>query len=180
VVRLVLGTVLLVKGSLLATDWLGSRTLLLTRLLGRAHRHHGAFHIGRTRWLSAGATGLTLFGLVLFGAGLFDLLRGAIDAESPPAPGLRSSTIWHNMTVARRQTLIQLDDARIAALDQRAAASGRSRSDLIREAVDLLLGTGDSAAIDAAIIAGYEHHPTSEQDAWALQGALAAIRAEPW
>jgi Arc/MetJ-type ribon-helix-helix transcriptional regulator len=80
----------------------------------------------------------------------------------------------------RRQTLIQLDDARIAALDQRAAASGRSRSDLIREAVDLLLGTGDSAAIDAAIIAGYEQHPTPEQDAWALQGALAAIRAEPW
>ena len=84
------------------------------------------------------------------------------------------------MAMARRQTLIQLDDARIAALDQRAAASGRSRSDLIREAVDLLLGTGDSAAIDAAIIAGYAHDPTPEQDAWALQGALAAIRAEPW
>ena len=92
----------------------------------------------------------------------------------------RASTIWHNIIVARRQTLIQLDDARIAALDQRATASGRSRSDLIREAVDLLLGTGDSAAIDAAIIAGYEHHPTPEQDTWALQGALAAIRAEPW
>ncbi len=84
------------------------------------------------------------------------------------------------MAVARRQTLIQLDDARIAALDQRAAASGRSRSDLIREAIDLLLGTGDTAAIDAAIVAGYEHHPAPEQDAWTLQGALAAISAEPW
>ena len=41
--------------------------------------------------------------------------------------------------MARRQTLIQLDDARLAALDERAAASGRSRSDLIREAIDLLL-----------------------------------------
>jgi predicted transcriptional regulator len=84
------------------------------------------------------------------------------------------------MVVARRQTLIQLDDARLAALDQRAATSGRSRSDVIREAVDLFLGTGDAAAIDAAIVAGYERHPAPEPDAWTLQGALAAIRAEPW
>jgi predicted transcriptional regulator len=83
-------------------------------------------------------------------------------------------------TMARRQTLIQLDDARIAALDQRAAASGRSRSDLIREAIDLLLETGDPAAIDAAIAAGYERQPASEPDAWTVLGATAAIRAEPW
>jgi Ribbon-helix-helix protein, copG family len=63
------------------------------------------------------------------------------------------------MAIARRQTLIQLDDASIAALDQRAAASGRSRSDLVREAIDLLLGAGDAAAIDAAIVAGYEKVP---------------------
>ena len=84
------------------------------------------------------------------------------------------------MVVARRQTLIQLDDARIAALDQRAVASGRSRSDLIREAVDLLLGTGDTAAIDAAIVAGYERHPAPEQDPWTFHGAVATIAAEPW
>jgi metal-responsive CopG/Arc/MetJ family transcriptional regulator len=80
----------------------------------------------------------------------------------------------------RRQTLIQLDDARLAALDERAAASGRSRSDLVREAVDLLLGTGDAATIDAAIVAGYARHPPTGDDAWAKAGALAAIRAEPW
>jgi Arc/MetJ-type ribon-helix-helix transcriptional regulator len=84
------------------------------------------------------------------------------------------------MAMARRQTLIQLDDARLAALDERAAASGRSRSDLVREAVDLLLGTGDAAAIDAAIVQGYERVPASERDLWAFEGALAAIRAEPW
>jgi predicted transcriptional regulator len=84
------------------------------------------------------------------------------------------------MVIARRQTLIQLDDARLAALDQRAAASDRSRSELIREAIDLLLGTGDAAAVDAAIIAGYERRPAAGQDAWALQGAVAAIEAEPW
>jgi len=82
--------------------------------------------------------------------------------------------------IARRQTLVQLDDARIAALDQRAAATGRSRSDLIREAVDLLLGTGDEAAIDSAIVAGYERHPAPKPDAWTVQAALASIKEEPW
>jgi Arc/MetJ-type ribon-helix-helix transcriptional regulator len=84
------------------------------------------------------------------------------------------------MAVPRRQTLIQLDDARLAALDERAAASGRSRSDLVRQAIDLLLGTGDAAAVDAAIVDGYKRTPVSEQDPWALAGALAAIKAEPW
>jgi Arc/MetJ-type ribon-helix-helix transcriptional regulator len=84
------------------------------------------------------------------------------------------------MSVARRQTLIQLDDGRLAALDERAAASGRSRSDLVREAIDLLLGTGDAAAIDAAIVRGYERTPPAGDDPWALEGALAAIRMEPW
>ena len=84
------------------------------------------------------------------------------------------------MPVPRRQTLVQLDDARLAALDERAAASGRSRSDLVREAIDLLLGTGDAAAVDAAIVAGYARVPPPERDPWANEGALAAIKAEPW
>jgi len=93
---------------------------------------------------------------------------------------LRWPTIWHNMAMARRQTLIQLDDARLAALDERAVASGRSRSELVREAIDLLLGTGDAAAIDSAIVEGYARTPALKRDAWAFEGALAAIRAEPW
>jgi metal-responsive CopG/Arc/MetJ family transcriptional regulator len=84
------------------------------------------------------------------------------------------------MIMARRQTLIQLDDARLAALDQRAATEGRSRSDLIREAVDLLLGAGDAGAIDEAIVAGYRRSPQPEADAWTLAGTIAAIKAEPW
>ena len=84
------------------------------------------------------------------------------------------------MIMARRQTLIQLDDARLAALDERAASSGRSRSDLIREAVDLLLESGESAAVDAAIIEGYRTWPAPDRDAWSLVGAISAIRSEPW
>jgi Arc/MetJ-type ribon-helix-helix transcriptional regulator len=97
-------------------------------------------------------------------------------SPSPPIVGM----IWHNMALARRQTLIQLDDARLAALDERAATAGRSRSDLVREAIDLLLGTGDAAAIDAAISEGYARAPAPERDPWASEGAVAAIRAEPW
>jgi Arc/MetJ-type ribon-helix-helix transcriptional regulator len=82
--------------------------------------------------------------------------------------------------MARRQTLIQLDDVRLAALDERAAASGRSRSDLVREAIDLLLGTGDAAAVDAAIVDGYARAPAPKRDLWAFEGALAVIKAEPW
>jgi metal-responsive CopG/Arc/MetJ family transcriptional regulator len=81
--------------------------------------------------------------------------------------------------MARRKTLIQLDDARLAALDERAAASGRSRSDLIREAIDVLLGMSDRATIDAEIVAGYKRSPVSEHP-WAFQSAVAAIKAEPW
>lgn len=84
------------------------------------------------------------------------------------------------MVVPRRQTLIQLDDERLAALDQRAAASGRSRSELIREAIDLLLGTGEAAAVDAAIVEGYRRMPPRAANPWAVVGALAAIEAEPW
>jgi metal-responsive CopG/Arc/MetJ family transcriptional regulator len=80
----------------------------------------------------------------------------------------------------RRQTLIQLDDARLAALDERAAVSGRSRSELVREAIDLLLGRGDAAVIDAAIVAGYEREPAASPDRWTVQNAIDAIKAEPW
>jgi hypothetical protein len=104
---------------------------------------------------------------------------GEIEYRLEPTLGAISH-ICDNMAMARRQTLIQLDDARIAALDERAAASGRSRSDLIREAVDLLLGTGDAAAIDAAIVAGYRRHPPPKRDSWVWNAAIASIREEPW
>jgi metal-responsive CopG/Arc/MetJ family transcriptional regulator len=84
------------------------------------------------------------------------------------------------MVMARRQTLVQLDDARIAALDERAASEGLSRSQLIRQAVDLFLGTGDRAAIDREIVEGYRSQPPDEPDYWAVENAISAIKEEPW
>jgi metal-responsive CopG/Arc/MetJ family transcriptional regulator len=82
--------------------------------------------------------------------------------------------------MARRRIVVELDDARIAALDRRAAAVGRSRSELVRDAIDLRLAAGDDAAIDAAIVAGYEHRPAPERDAWTIRSAIASVKEEPW
>lgn len=79
-------------------------------------------------------------------------------------------------TMRRTQTLVQLTDDLLAALDQRAAATGRSRSDLIREAIQDYLGEDDA---DRAIIAGYRRVP-QETDPWAEALARDSIATEPW
>ena len=57
-------------------------------------------------------------------------------------------------SVTRKQVLVQLDDALVAALDQRAGEAGISRSGLIRTAItahlrDLEWEDADRAALDA-------------------------------
>ena len=82
--------------------------------------------------------------------------------------------------VARRQTLVQLDDSLLAMLDERAARSGVSRSELIRTAIAAYLAQEREAAIDAAIIDGYTRIPAEKHDAWAEASARRSIQAEPW
>ncbi len=79
----------------------------------------------------------------------------------------------------RRQTLVQLNDRLLALLDERAARSGRSRSDLIREAIERYVREDEEAAIDAAIVEGYTRIP-QEDDPWADLLARESIREEPW
>lgn len=81
--------------------------------------------------------------------------------------------------MARRQSLVQLSDELVALLDERAARSGRSRSALIREAVEHYLRADAEAGIDAAIVRGYERMP-QEPDRWLDVAAREAIAAEPW
>lgn len=69
--------------------------------------------------------------------------------------------------MARIQTLMQLTDDLVRQLDEKAAHGGRSRSELIREAIEHFLVDDRRRAIDAALIAGYERMPQIEsQDAW--------------
>lgn len=82
--------------------------------------------------------------------------------------------------MARRQTLVQLSDELVALLDERASRTGRSRSEIIRAAVEHELARDREAAIDAAIVSGYERVPPPELDEWAEASAKRSIGAEPW
>jgi metal-responsive CopG/Arc/MetJ family transcriptional regulator len=82
--------------------------------------------------------------------------------------------------MARTQTLVQLTDDLLARLDERAAREQRSRSTLIREAIEDYLRDELQAEIDRRIIEGYRRLPqTGDEDAWARANARAAIREEP-
>jgi Arc/MetJ-type ribon-helix-helix transcriptional regulator len=81
--------------------------------------------------------------------------------------------------MARTPALVQLNDDLIARLDARAAAARRSRSDLIREAIERYLTDDPAAAIDAAIVESYTRTPPSE-DFGAAWAARQSIEAEPW
>lgn len=81
--------------------------------------------------------------------------------------------------MARTQTLVQLSDELLAQLDARVAREGRSRSELIREAVSGYLRGDREADIDRRIVAAYTRAPQED-----LLGADAMARtmvaAEPW
>jgi len=78
--------------------------------------------------------------------------------------------------MARTQTLVQLSDRLLAALDQRAAQRGVSRSQVIREAVEAYVASDLEAEISRQILQGYERQPRTVDDwgdleAWMLEAA---------
>jgi metal-responsive CopG/Arc/MetJ family transcriptional regulator len=87
-------------------------------------------------------------------------------------------TIW---SMPRTQTLVQLTGDLLQRLDERAAREGRSRSALIRDAIEAYLHDETKARIDREIIEGYERIPeTDEEMAWAESETREMIREEPW
>lgn len=82
--------------------------------------------------------------------------------------------------MARIQTLVQLTDELVSALDERAARRGVSRSELIREAIDAYLRSDRDAAIDAAIVEGYTRIPPPKDDPWAEAALRESLRDLPW
>lgn len=83
------------------------------------------------------------------------------------------------MVMARTQTLVQLSDELLAQLDARVAREGRSRSELIREAVTGYLGDDREADIDRRIVEAYTRKP-QEDLLGADATARAMVSAEPW
>jgi metal-responsive CopG/Arc/MetJ family transcriptional regulator len=81
----------------------------------------------------------------------------------------------------RMQTLVQLHRDLLNRLDERAAREGRSRSALIRDAIEAYLYDEEQARIDREIREGYERIPvTDEEMAWAEASAREAVEEEPW
>ena len=83
------------------------------------------------------------------------------------------------MVMARTQTLVQLTDHLLAALDQHAARVGRNRSEVIRSAIEHYLKETVEQDIDRVIVEGYRAKP-QQRDAYVEAAARDAIAAEPW
>ena len=77
--------------------------------------------------------------------------------------------------------MVQLNDELLEVLDQRATATGRSRSDLIREAIEQYYKEDIEAAIDRAMVEGYTRVPDDDEfDAFYDDLARRSIAEEPW
>jgi metal-responsive CopG/Arc/MetJ family transcriptional regulator len=83
------------------------------------------------------------------------------------------------MVMARKQTLVQLTDDLLARLDGQAAREGRSRSELIRDAVEGYLADDREAEIDRQIVESYTREP-QEDLLFAEWAAREMISDEPW
>lgn len=79
----------------------------------------------------------------------------------------------------KTQTIVQLTPDLLAALDQKAATTRRSRSDIIREAISRYLEDALEAEIDHQIVSGYRKKP-QKADSWADAAARETIASEPW
>jgi metal-responsive CopG/Arc/MetJ family transcriptional regulator len=85
------------------------------------------------------------------------------------------------MPVSRTQTLVQLTEKLLRRLDERAAREGRSRSALIRDAIEAYLYDEDKARIDREIIEGYERIPTTDEEMEIAEAsAREGVEEEPW
>ena len=82
------------------------------------------------------------------------------------------------MPMARTQTLVQLSDDLLDRLDTYRAREGRSRSEIVREAIERYLAADREAEIDRLLVAAYTRQPP--EDLWSDQAAKQMIAAEPW
>ena len=82
------------------------------------------------------------------------------------------------MAMARRQTLVQLSDSLLDRLDRRRSRDGRSRSEVIREAVERYLAEDRETEIDRLIVEAYRSRPPT--DVWGEEAAKRLIEEEPW
>ena len=84
------------------------------------------------------------------------------------------------MVMARTQTLVQLTEELVAALDFEAEHRRISRSALIREVLEAHLAAKTEAEIDRNIVEGYARIPPPFPDPADQARAIAIIDRTPW
>jgi metal-responsive CopG/Arc/MetJ family transcriptional regulator len=82
------------------------------------------------------------------------------------------------MAMARTQTLVQLSDELLHRLDAYRAREGRSRSEVVREAIEQYLAADREAETDRLLVEAYTRQPP--ENVWEEQAAKDMIAAEPW
>jgi len=82
------------------------------------------------------------------------------------------------MAVGRTQTLVQFSDELIERLDRYRARAGRSRSEVIRAAVERYLDADRESEIDRELVEAYTRQPPA--DVWGEEAAKRLIAEEPW
>jgi len=73
---------------------------------------------------------------------------------------------------------VQFSDELLQRLDRFREREGRSRSDVVRDAVERYLAADREAEIDRLIVDAYTREPP--RDVWADAAARDMIAAEPW
>jgi metal-responsive CopG/Arc/MetJ family transcriptional regulator len=77
--------------------------------------------------------------------------------------------------------MVALHDALLAVLAQRAVETGRSRSDLIREAIEQYYKEDIEAAIDRAMVEGYTRVPDDDEFDGLAEASLQILNEDdPW
>jgi metal-responsive CopG/Arc/MetJ family transcriptional regulator len=77
--------------------------------------------------------------------------------------------------------MVQLNDTLLEILDQRATETGRSRSDLIREAIEQYYKEDIEAAIDRAMVEGYTRVPDDDELDGLAEASIQLLHADdPW
>jgi ribbon-helix-helix CopG family protein len=85
----------------------------------------------------------------------------------------------YHMVMARREVLVQLDDALVDRLDRLARELGTNRSELLRRGAQAVIQAEDLAAADRELVAAYRRQPPD--DALVRSTArLAARTVPPW
>jgi metal-responsive CopG/Arc/MetJ family transcriptional regulator len=77
--------------------------------------------------------------------------------------------------------MVQLNHTLLEMLDQRATETGRSRSDLIREAIEQYYKEDIEAAVDRAMVEGYARVPDDDEFDGLAEASIRLLNADdPW